>query len=452
MAAEATIGYFGDARRAAAGAALVGRVIETGSLVLAALGRTRAQEMQFHRFLSAPSVTVAEMAHTVGQRTAAACTGQRILAIQDTTEVNFAGRAAGRRALGPAGDGVSPGFFLHPTIAVAAEPGQILGLVAAQIWTRPATPVGDRRQRRLDDKESARWLSATTTTATRLAAAAQIIMVADRESDLYAQFVRRPATVDLLIRAAQDRAVVDGGKLFAAAAAWPERSRTTVTVAPRRPGDPGRTASVALRAGPVLIKRPRNGFDPQDPPSVALTLVEVREVDPPAGVTPVLWRLLTTLPADTVSQINQIVQYYRWRWRIEQVFRALKSDGLDLEATQLQEAERLFKLAMIGLIAAVRTQQLVDARDGSCRPASDVIDPNLLPPAEALNRRLQGHTVRQQNPHPLHSLAWLAWIIARLGGWNCYYKPPGPKIMRRGWTAFEHQAEGFLLALQLKDL
>ena len=28
---------------------------------------------------------------------------------------------------------------------------------------------------------------------------------------------------------------------------------------------------------------------------------------------------------------------------------------------------------------------------------------------------------------PPRSLAWLAWIIARLGGWNCYYKPPGPK-------------------------
>jgi hypothetical protein len=31
-----------------------------------------------------------------------------------------------------------------------------------------------------------------------------------------------------------------------------------------------------------------------------------------------------------------------------------------------------------------------------------------------------------------HSLAWLAWIATRLGGWNCYYKPPGPKTMRAG--------------------
>lgn len=52
------------------------------------------------------------------------------------------------------------------------------------------------------------------------------------------------------------------------------------------------------------------------------------------------------------------------------MFRALKSDGLDLEATHLQEAERRFKLAMIGRIAAVRTQQRVEAGDDSPRPAT----------------------------------------------------------------------------------
>ena len=31
----------------------------------------------------------------------------------DTSEINFAGRGARRQGLGPAGDGVSPGFFVH---------------------------------------------------------------------------------------------------------------------------------------------------------------------------------------------------------------------------------------------------------------------------------------------------------------------------------------------------
>jgi hypothetical protein len=73
----------------------------------------------------------------------------------------------------------------------------------------------------------------------------------------------------------------------------------------------------------------------------------------------------------------------------------------------------------------------------------------LLPAAEAIGRTLEGKTERQKNRHPLHSLAWLAWIIARLGGWNCYYKPPGPKTMRAGWAPFATMAAGFAMAALL---
>jgi len=134
------------------------------------------------------------------------------------------------------------------------------------------------------------------------------------------------------------------------------------------------------------------------------------------------------------------------RWRIEEVFRALKSDGMRLEDTQRQQAGRLFKLALVGLVAATRTRPLVNARDGSPRPATDVIDAALLPAADAIGPRLEGKTARQHNPHPRHSLAWLAWIIARLGGWNCYYKPPGPKTMHAGWAQFAAMAAGFFVA------
>ena len=85
------------------------RVVETGSLVIRKLGGTRAREITIHRFLSAPSVTCGEMVETLAHRTAAACKGRRIVAAQDTTEINFAGREERRRGLGPAGDGVRAG-------------------------------------------------------------------------------------------------------------------------------------------------------------------------------------------------------------------------------------------------------------------------------------------------------------------------------------------------------
>jgi hypothetical protein len=195
-----------------------------------------------------------------------------------------------------------------------------------------------------------------------------------------------------------------------------------------------------------VISRPRHASDRSDPPQLTLHMVEAREINGPAGGQPLLWRLLTTLNVTSAADAQEIVRLYRLRWRIEEVFRALKSDGMRLEESQMEEAGRLFKLALVGLAAATRTLQLVDARDGGPRPATDVIDADLLPAAEAIAATLEGKTARQQNPHPRYSLAWLAWIIARLGGWNCYYKPPGPKTMRAGWAQFAAMAAGIVIA------
>ena len=90
-----------------------------------------------------------------------------------------------------------------------------------------------------------------------------------------------------------------------------------------------------------------------------------------------------------------MVRLYRLRWRIEEVFRASKSDGMRLEETQVHDAGRLFKLAVVGLAAACRTIQLVDARDGSPRPATDVIDPH-----PAARRRSHRSDSRGQNRTP----------------------------------------------------
>ncbi|MBU6355834.1 MAG: IS4 family transposase [Rhodospirillales bacterium] len=441
------LGHFGDARRAAIGSTLVERVVETGSLVIRKLGGTRAREIAIHRFLSAPSVTCGEMVETLAHRTAAASKGRRIVAAQDTTEINFAGREARRRGLGAAGDGVSAGFFMHPVIAIDSETEAVLGLLDAKIWTRSdefdPTPA---RERALEDKESMRWLDGAARAAERLTEAASVVVVADRESDIYAGFARRPKSIDLIVRAAKDRVLDDGSRLFTAPEAWPELVQTEVGVAPSRTGVAARVATVALRAGTVVICHPRHGRDKDAPAHLSLTMVEAREVGWNGEGTPLLWRLLTTI--DT-ADAAEIVRLYRLRWRIEEIFRSLKSDGLRLEETQVQDAGRLFKLALVGLAAATRTVQLVDARDGSDRPATDVIDPGLLPAAEAIGPTLEGKTPRQKNPHPSQSLGWLAWIIARLGGWNCYYKPPGPKTMRAGWSRFASMAIGYIIANQL---
>jgi hypothetical protein len=439
---------FGDIRVAARADWLVERIATTGSSVIRKVGETRAGEMAVHRFLSSPYVSVEAIVETVAGRTAAQCAGRHVLAVQDTSEINFADRDKKRRDFGPAANGRDPGFFIHPVIAVDVESEAVIGLVDAAIWTRAKARVAPRRGRPLEDKESARWLSGCEAATKSLPHAASLTMVADRESDVYALFARKPAGLDLIVRAAQNRKLAGGGTLFAALADAQPLIVSPVRVTPRGPGDKGRIAQVALRARTVRIARPVNGIADNDPDTLELTLVEAREIDPPAGKSALLWHLLTTHPVGNAAQAQNIVQLYRLRWRIEQVFRALKSDGLALDDSQLIDPERMFNLAAVALVAAIRIIQLVDARDGSQRPASDVIDAAFAVPLQRLSAKLEGKTARQKNPHPDGSLAFVAWIAARLGGWNCYYKPPGPKTMRDGWNQLAAILQGYVLATQ----
>src|ERR1700747_741894 len=452
---EFHIGHFGHKGRQRAGATVFRGVMESGSLVPRQVGGTRSGEKSIHNFLSRPEVTPQEIIATAAQRTAKACAGRRIVAAQDTTEINFKNRDRARKGLGPAGDGKTPGFFCHGMVAIDADDQRLLGVVDAHIGTRPPEKAERRRQRQIEDKESMRWLEGTAAAANVLMDAAQLIVLGDREFDIYAQFARVPSGVELIVRTAQNRNLADDdARLFSAPTDWREFGRMAIRVPPHRPGEGARIASVAVKAGRVCIARPCNS-DRADAPSVTLTMVEVHEVDPPKGQKAIVWRLLTTMQVcgqpDELAAAQEIVQLYRLRWRIEQVFRAMKSDGFRLEETQIHQASRLFKLAAIAIVAAARTIQLVDARDGGRRPASDVADEKVLAAAEVIGPTLEGKTERQKNPHPPRSLAWLAWMVARLGGWNCYYKPAGPKTMRAGWTRLAAMADGYAIALAAQN-
>jgi hypothetical protein len=441
----------GDVRTSARGAWLFDQIVSLGTLVLKDLGGGRAGEMAAHRYLSSPHVTSQGVLEALGARTGEACAGRRVVAAQDTTEVSFSGKSAGGRGLGPGGDGKSPGFFIHAVVAVDAEDEAVLGVVGARIWTRGADRAAPRAGRAIGDKESRRWTEGAQIAADQLQGAAQVVVVADQEADIFSHFANRPAGVDLLVRARHDRALAQGGSLFAQTAQWPVHTQAPVAVAPRGPGDKGRVAQVTICSSRVVIARPASA-EASDPASLELGLVEVRELNPPTGVKPLLWRLATTLPVEGPEAARETVRLYRLRWRIEEVFRALKSDGLRLEETQVRDPVRVFRLSALALGAAARIIQLVDARDGGSRPMSDVLDGRFAPAVAALSRSREGATQKQKNPHPPGSLPWLSWVVARYGGWNCYGKPPGPKTMAKGWERFSATLSGFILATHNADV
>jgi hypothetical protein len=426
---------------------LLQRAVERVTMNLRAAADGRAEWVGFSRWLNNPSVTVDEIAGHGAEALSERIAGLHVLAIQDTTELNYARHSGRVRGLGPAGNGTDPGLFVHPVLAIDAGSEALLGLAGMQIWTRqrPASP--DYRREPIEEKESYRWLQGALDAKTALGAAAMITVIGDRESDIYEEFDRIPdERTHLLTRACRDRALVDGGRLFDIAGTWPVQHRFDLEVR-AQPGRPARPAKLALRFGEVTIKRPANCSDKNAAHQLTLRLVEVRELDP-SGEEPIHWRLLTTHTVTSVAQALQIVAWYRQRWHIEQLFRTSKSQGLDVESSQVEAAEALFKLAAVAMIAATKIMQLVLARDGTVdRPATDVVTADQLPMLETLQLKLEGKTAKQKNPHPKFSIAWLAWIIARLGGWTGYAseRPPGPITMRRGWHRFEQMAQGWRL-------
>ena len=199
----------------------------------------------------------------------------------------------------------------------------------------------------------------------------------------------------------------------------------------------------------IEIPRPRVGYQVKRlPPSVKLRAVRVEEVDPPEGVEPILWILLTTHAVASLEDALRIVSWYRARWTIEQVFRTMKSQGFDLEQSQIETPQVMAKLILAVLIAALRTMQLVYARSGTTgQKLSDAMDETAEPLVEALTAKLEGKTAKLKNPHARGTLARLSWVVGRLGGWDGYdghgYKPAGPITMARGLVRFDAIREGW---------
>ncbi len=400
----------------------------------------------FGRFLANRRVTLGALIAGWSDAAAAACAGRHVLAIQDTSEINFTTTPDHRRGLGEIGKGCGRGVLLHAMIGLDAETGGLLGLVWGRIWTRRGRVKVHHNRRLLKDKESSRWVTAAAKAGTVLAKAAMVTCISDREGDLYAAWARGPGRqVHLLARAMKDRPILGGGRLSTTGLA-PAGQADVVLRA--RPGRAARTARLAVRFGQVALKKPKYLREKGLAGQVALSLVEVVEIGTPNGCEPVLWRLLTTHRVEDAAMAWRVVGWYRNRWTIEQFFRTLKLQGLQLEDSQLETADRLIKLTAIAARAAVIITQLVQARDGSTGQSADIaFTPAEIETLEALLPRLEGKTALQKNPHPSRSLAWAAWIIGKLGGWDGYprSKPPGPITMRHGLEYFLAIAKGWTL-------
>ncbi len=412
------IGYFGDERLRKVGALLVERVAERQEVCLRKVGDDRAEQVKFRRFLLNESVTIDEMVSHRASLVTKAALGRHVLAIQDTSEINYEAQRGRKRRLGTVGNGTDVGLFVHPVLAIDADSDECLGLIDAQMWRRHKRKATNYKRLPIERKESYRWVKGGAQAKSVLAQASMVTILDDREGDIYEKWARLPdRSTHLLTRASQNRSLANGGSLFPTLAGFPEAHRYLLGLTAQPGKRSARQACIAVRFGPVRIRRPASCSDPNAPEEIELFAVEARELNPPAGEKPICWRLLTTHRAESVAQALQVIGWYRLRWHIEQLFRTL---------------------------------QLVLARnaDGQDTPAERVFDERQIEVLHALQAKLQGRTSKQKNPYRSNSLAWAAWTIARLGGWTGYEseRSTGPITMRDGLQRFNSLVDGYDLA------
>ena len=404
--------------------------------------------MRFWRFVANPRVTLAKLIEGWSDQTRVAAAGLHVLAIQDTSEIRFPTTQENRRGLGKVKKGNCRGVLLHAMIGIDADSGTFLGLVGGHVWTRGNEIKRPHAERPLSDKESNRWIVTAEQAKQTLAEARTITVMEDREGDIFAHWARTPEEgIHLLTRAMHDHCVVKGGTLRKVAADTPFCGEAVIALR-ERANRREREAHVSLRFGSVRIKRPKNTVEEKLPDSVALHFVEVVELHPPKGAEPVSWMLLTTHQIGSVADAWQIVGWYKMRWTIEQFFRTMKTMGLRIEDSQLQSADRLIKIVAIAAKAAAIIMQLVQGRDGQKPLAAGVaFTAEEIQALDALNTKLQGKTELQKNPHRKRTLAWAAWIIAKLGGWTGYasHRPPGPITFHNGLQYFAAFTDGWVL-------
>lgn len=456
------VGHFGDKRLSRTGAHLVTRMVEKQSVCLRRLGGDRATEKRFGRWLAHPQVTRQEIIREGSLHTGNLAAGLHVLAIQDTSEINYDAHRLRTTGLGTLSNSKDLGLFIHPVLVLDAHSNACLGLAHQTSWVRTKSASPDYKHLPIEDKESWRWLEAAQAAKSTLHEAAQITIIADRESDIYEEWDRIPdQRTHLLTRMCRDRKLTSGENLFTWLEAQPVAACYAMEVAAKPAGKryvstgggtakrTAHRARMELRYGLVSIVRPSHLKTGKK--CVPLYVVEVREaadsvVDQEA---PVHWRLLTTHAITCVEDALQIVDWYCARWQIEQLFRILKKQGMEIESSQVEDGERLMKLISVAVQAAVRTLQLTLAREGqSDRCATDVFDHEDIAVMAQLQPQLEGRTDKQKNPHRSASLAWAAWIIARLGGWKgtASEAKPGPVTMLRGQQCFASIVQGWKLA------
>jgi hypothetical protein len=386
-----------------------------------------------YRFFSNTRVTMDMLVQPLADVTAEFCSGHDdIYVAHDTTSLNYTWNER-LDNVGPINDDENlRGLHAHSSMAMTAD-GTPVGLLGLQSWARPIGEkvAKDRKQRPFEEKESFRWAVGIQDCYQAIErnveppARPRVIHLLDREGDIYEVFETiEDCHAYGIIRSSQNRRTADGHLSQDAVAGSPIRLRRILDLA-RGHGQPARQAKVEVRYRALQLNSNRPGRRP-----IQCTMIEVREVDAPEGVEPIHWFLWTNLPVHNVNDAWEIVQKYRFRWRIEEMHLVLKS-GCAMEKLGLEKGERLQKALALYAAVAVRIVRLRDlARTEPDAPCTHALSGDEW-------RALWAHIHKQPVPEdcPVPTLREAIRWIGRLGG-HLGRRCDGEPGVRRLWCGY----------------
>lgn len=439
------------------GNSLLNRLFANSLHSIRQLAANDSEAKAFYRFLDNDKVGEEDLIRNMAHNCQSCLEGRPVLCIEDSSEINLynhRNRLKKDDSIGLTNDAaLGLGFFIHPSLVIDAETFIPYGFADVKIWNRGHERMAKDKSHKknllpIEQKESYKWIEASLKSKQVLTKARQVVIIQDREGDIYEQFCLVPdARTHLLIRAKTNRILPDKTKLFDHLAQQPVQGSYGIDLeGDRRKGVQKRRATLEVRFSQVSIKR--NQYTDKDmAESVVLYAIEAKEITP--GIdNPIHWRLLTTWPVESLQAALLCIDWYSHRWMIEEVFRILKKEGFDIEASELSQGKAVRKLCLLTMETIIKLF-IMQIAYGSAEelPASCCFSDEEQACMDLHIPQLEGRTQKLKNPYKPSDLKRYIWVIARLGGWKGYLseRRPGITTFWIGLKKFDAFFNGFKL-------
>ncbi len=399
--------------------------------VTGAFTRYAEQEGAF-RWLSNASFSVDALVAAASRATFERCR-DRAFCVIDGSSLTVTDRLCVRE-VGGVGSWSSGARGVHVLSAlVLDEHGTPVGIGGAHYWARTHRGRARGKRHKSLQTETAHvmtLLESVEQTRTDAAGDVHLHYVMDRGFDAWPVFQwAEHHGCTLTVRARGDRRVLAGTHTEKRLLRQVLKRANIVTdrliEVPPRHGQPGRLAALHVRAARVTLILPVGRKRRQH---VAVNAIAVREVGRRADA--LEWLLLTTAAIASKQGVEEIVDAYALRWRIEEVHRVWKKGWCNVERTQLRSLGGLCKWATLHLVVAARATRLTYlARTQPELPATDEFERDEI---DAVLLHQAKRTKYRQGDTP--PLAEVVRLIGMLGGHSG--KPsagsPGAAVLARG--------------------